>query len=81
MLNVHDPRRYHRYLVKRAYLNETSRSIFQGELRMQTYIDIIEPSCVEGTVFLNICGGNKAHIAAHVSIQIVSCTLIYSHIY
>jgi hypothetical protein len=51
MLNVHDPRRYRRYSVKRAYLNETSRSIFQGELRMQTYIDIIEPSCVEGTVF------------------------------
>ena len=68
MLNMHDPRRYRRYYVKRAYLNESSRSIFKGELRMQTYIDIIKPSCLEGTFFLNICGGNKAHIVAHVRI-------------
>ena len=68
MLNIHDPRRYRRYSVKRAYLNEASRRIFNGELRMQTYIDIIKPSCLEGTFFLNICGGNKAHIVAHVSI-------------
>jgi hypothetical protein len=67
MLNMHDPKRYRRYSVKRAYLNEGSRSIFNGELRMQTYIDIIKPSCLEGTFFLNICGGNKAHIVAHVS--------------
>jgi hypothetical protein len=69
MLNMHDPRRYKRYSVKRAYLNESSRSIFKGELRMQTYIDIIKPSCLEGSLFLNICGGNKAHIVAHVSTQ------------
>ena len=68
MLNTHDPNRYRRYSVKRAYLNESSKSIFKGELRMQTYIDIIKPSCLEGTYFLNICGGNKAHIVAHVSI-------------
>ena len=49
MLNMHDPKRYRRYSVKRAYLNEGSRSIFNGELRMQTYIDIIKPSCLEGT--------------------------------
>ena len=66
MLNVHDPKRYRRYSVKRSYLNESSRSIFDGELRMQTYIDIIKPSCLEGTIFLNICGGNKAHIVAQV---------------
>ena len=67
MLNVHAPGRYKRYSVKRAYLNESSRSIFKGELRMQTYIDIIKPSCLERTIFLNICGGNKAHTVAHVS--------------
>ena len=69
MLDVHDPGRYRRYSVKRAYLNEGCRCIFKGELRMQTYIDIIKPSCLEGTYFLNICGGNKAHIVAHVSIH------------
>jgi hypothetical protein len=69
MLDVRDPARYRRYSVKRAYLNESSRSVFQGELRMQTYIDIIKPSCLEGTFFLNICGGNKAHTVAHVSIR------------
>jgi hypothetical protein len=67
MLNTHNPRRYKRYSVKRSYLNESNRSIFKGELRMQTYIDIIKPSCLEGTIFLNICGGNKAQIVAHVS--------------
>jgi hypothetical protein len=67
MLNTHDPKRYKRYSVKRSYLSESHRSIFKGELRMQTYIDIIKPSCLEGTIFLNICGGNKAHIVAHVS--------------
>ena len=71
MLDVHDPRRYMRYSVKRAYLNEASRCIFKGELRMQTYIDIIKPSSLEGTYFLNICGGNKAHVVANVSIDIL----------
>lgn len=69
MLNMHDPKRYRRYSVKRAYLSESGRSIFKGELRMQTYIDIIKPSSLEGTVFLNVCGGNKAHTVAHVSIS------------
>ena len=72
MMDVHDPEQYKRYSVKRAYVNEMTRSIFKGELRMQTYIDIIKPSCLEGTHFLNICGGNKAHIVAHVSIHIFS---------
>jgi hypothetical protein len=69
MLNVHNPGRYKRYSEKRAYLNEEAKTLFKGELRMQTYIDIIKPSCVEGKFFLNICGGNKAHIVAHVSIE------------
>ena len=30
MLNIHDPRRYRRYSVKRAYLNTMSKSIFRG---------------------------------------------------
>lgn len=71
MLDMHDPRDYKRYSVKRAYASEASRSIFKGELRMQTYIDIIKPSCLEGTIFLNVCGGNKAHIVAHVRIHIL----------
>lgn len=33
MLNIHDPKRYRRYLVKSAYLNESSRNIFNGELK------------------------------------------------
>ena len=69
MLDMHDPSQYKRYSNKKAYLNESSKSLFNGELRMQTYIDIIKPSCLEGTFFLNICGGNKAHIVAHVSIK------------
>ena len=68
MLDVHDLGRYKRYLEKNAYLNEEAKTLFKGELRMQTYIDIIKPSSLEGTFFLNICGGNKAHIVAHVSI-------------
>ena len=55
--------------MKKAYMNESPRAIFKGELRMQTYIDIIKPSCLEGTFFLNICGGNKAHIVAQVSVH------------
>lgn len=77
MLNVHDPKRYRRYSVKRSYQNESSRSIFNGELRMQTYIDIIKPSCLEGTIFLNICGGNKAHIVAQV--RILKLSFVHSY--
>ena len=61
-------------------------TLFKGELRMQTYIDIIKPSCLEGSFFLNICGGNKAHIVAHVSFCFVfpylhDCILeYYSHL-
>ena len=69
MLDVHEPGRYARYSEKKAYSNEEAKSLFKGELRMQTYIDIIKPSCLEGSFFLNICGGNKAHIVAHVSIE------------
>lgn len=68
MLDMHDPRDYRRYAEKKAYSSEEAKTLFKGELRMQTYIDIIQPSCVEGKCFLNICGGNKAHIVAHVSI-------------
>lgn len=67
MLGVHNPGRYRRYSEKKAYSNEEAKSLFKGELRLQTYIDIIKPSSLEGSVFLNICGGNKAHIVAHVS--------------
>ena len=69
MLNMHDLGRYKWYSIEKAYLNESSKIPFKGELRMQTYIDIIKPSCLEGIFFLNICGRNKAHIVAHVSIQ------------
>ena len=69
MLDVHNPRRYKHYSNKRAYLHEEAKTLFKRELRMQTYIDIIKPSCLEGIFFLNICRGNKAHIVAHVSIE------------
>ena len=67
MLDVHDPEQYKRYSVKKAYFNESLRCIFKGKLRMQTYINIIKPY-LEGKIILNICGENKAHIVAHVSI-------------
>ena len=69
MLGVHDPGRYRRYSEKKAYSNEEAKTLFKGELRMQTYTDIIKPSSLKGSLFLNICGGNKAHIVAHVSIM------------
>ena len=69
MLDVHDPGRYKHYLEKRTYLNEEAKTLFKGELRMQTYLDIIKPSCLEGTFFLNICRRNKAHIVTHVNIE------------
>jgi hypothetical protein len=77
MIDMHYPERYARYSEKRAYSNEEGKTLFKGELRMQTYIDIIKPSSLEGTIFLNICGGNKAHIVAHVCIQqlLIYCLL------
>ena len=71
MLDIHDPGRYKRYSEKRAYSNEEAKSLFKGELRMQTYIDILKPSALEGSLFLNICGGNKAFIVANVSLYIL----------
>jgi hypothetical protein len=68
MIDMHYPELYARYADKKAYSNEEAKTLFKGELRMQTYIDIIKPSCLEGCLFLNICGGNKAHIVAHVSV-------------
>ena len=86
MLDMHYPGLYKRYSEKRAYSSEEAKTLFKGELRMQTYIDIIKPSCLEGSFFLNICGGNKAHIVAHVSFCFVfpylhDCILeYYSHL-
>ena len=68
MIDMHYPGLYERYSEKKAYSNEEAKTLFKGELRMQTYIDIIKPSHLEGSYFLNICGGNKAHIVANVSL-------------
>lgn len=70
MIDMHYPERYARYSDKKAYSNEEAKTLFKGELRMQTYIDIIKPSSLEGSWFLNICGGNKAHIVAHVCMDL-----------
>ncbi len=72
MQDIHVPEHYKRYADKKAYSAEESKTLFKGELRMQTYIDIIRPSCLEGSSLLNICGGNKVHIVGHVSLYFPS---------
>ena len=47
---------------------ERALALFEGELRVQTYIDIVGQMSIRypGAAFLNICSGNKPHLIGKV---------------
>jgi hypothetical protein len=57
-----------RYLFPLMIEGERALAVFEGELRVQTYIDIVGQMSVRypGATFLNVCGGNKPHLIGKV---------------